>query len=164
MGLSWIAVVVHVFVVFSLVAGVIGRNFVFRRAAQISNLDELRTLIALGHQFEMRMVRPMTFAVLVAGLIAAWVRGWPILGFLQGANVNWVLTALLIYLSIIPVIIFVFVPRGKVFHAALDEAIAQGQVTPRLTAALRDPAVAAARTYELIMIATLTVLMVAKPF
>jgi len=102
--------------------------------------------------------------VFIAGLIAAWARGWPILGFLQGGTVNWVLTAIVIYLSIVPVILFVFIPRGKVFRAAFDEAVALGQVTPRLTAALKDPAVESARTYELVMIVTITVLMIAKPF
>ena len=67
-------------------------------------------------------MRSATFAVRVAGLIAAWARGWPILGFLQGADVNWVLDS------------------------------------------LKDPAVAAARKYELVMVAALTFLMVTRPF
>jgi hypothetical protein len=91
-------------------------------------------------------------------------RGWPILGFLQGGSVNWVLAALLVYLSIIPVIVFVFLPRGRVFHQALEAARPLGRVTPELRAALHDPWVHAARTYEIVMIVLLTVLMVLKPF
>ena len=162
--LSGIAVVIHVLIVFWLVAGIAGRDVVYGRAAQSTDLDELRALVGLGSVFELRMVRPATFAVLVAGLIAAWARGWPILGFLQGGSVNWVLASLLMYLSIIPVIVFVMIPRGKRFRAAYEEALAEGRVTPRLTAALKDPAVEAARKYELVMIATLTLLMVTKPF
>ena len=100
----------------------------------------------------------------MAGLIAAWVRGWPILGFLQGGGSNWVLVSLVIYLSIIPVIVFVFIPRGKIFRAAFDEAKALGQVTPRLKAALGDPVVAAAHSYELLIVAVITALMVTRSF
>jgi hypothetical protein len=161
---SGMVVVLHVLTVFWLVGGIVGRDVTYRYAARSTDLGKLRAFIELGGQFELRMVRPATLVVLLAGLAAAWVRGWPILGFLQGAQQNWVLVSLLVYLSIVPVIIWVFVPRGKVFRVALEDAIAQGTVTPRLTAALRDPAVEAARTYELVMIATLTLLMVTRPF
>jgi hypothetical protein len=162
--LPGLAVVIHVLMVFWLVAGVLGRDLIYRQAARATDLARLRHYVELGGIFELRMVRPATSAVLIAGLIAAWARGWPILGFLQGGAVNWVLTAILIYLTIIPVIVFVFVPRGKVFRAALDEAIELGRVTPRLTAALKDPAVEAARGYELLMIVAILVLMITKPF
>jgi uncharacterized membrane protein len=162
--LANLIVYVHVLTVFWLIAGIVGRDVAHRHAARTSELGRLRALIDLGGLMERGMVRPATLAVLLAGLAAAWVRGWPILGFLQGGNVNWVLASLLLYLSIIPMIVLVFVPRGKVFRAALDEASALGQVTPRLTAALKDPAVEAARAYELVVVATLTWLMVSKPF
>ncbi len=162
--LSGIAVVVHVLLVFWLVAGIAGRDVVHARAARTTDLAELRALLGVASVFELRMVRPGTFAVLVAGLIAAWARGWPILGFLQGGQSNWVLVSLLVYLSIIPVIVLVFIPRGKVFRAALDDAVAAGHVTPQLTAALHDPAVEAARKYELAVIGVLAFLMVTRPF
>jgi hypothetical protein len=75
-----------------------------------------------------------------------------------------VLAAILIYLTIIPWIVFVFVPRGKVFRLALEEGISRNEITPALKAALEDPLVEAARFYELAMIAVLTWLMVARPF
>jgi len=75
-----------------------------------------------------------------------------------------VLTSLLIYLSVIPIIVFVFVPKGRVYRKALAEASAQGVVTPELRAALDDPAVRAARAYEMFMIGSLVLLMVLKPF
>jgi hypothetical protein len=162
--LSAIAVVIHVLLVFWLVAGIVARDHAFRAAAHTDDLQRLRWLVDLGGVFERAMVRPATFAVLVAGLIAAWARGWPILGFLQGGSVNWVLAALLIYLSIIPVIVWVFIPRGKIFRQALDAAVERGSITPELMAALRDPTVEAARRYELVMIGVLTFLMVARPF
>jgi hypothetical protein len=155
---------VHILTVLWLVGGVVGRDICHRGAARTDDLHALRTLIGLGSVFERTMVRPATFVVLVTGLLAAWRLGWPILGVLQGASINWVLTALLIYLSMIPIIIFVFLPRGRVFRQALQEASAQGIVTPGLRAALADPAVRAARRYELFTVVALVLLMVFKPF
>jgi hypothetical protein len=164
MSLSALAVWIHVLLVFWLVAGIVGRDRCYRMAARTDDLQRLIWLVELGGMFERGMVRPATSAVLFAGLIAAWARGWPILGFLQGGSSNWVLVSLLIYLSIIPVIAFVFVPRGRVFRAALDEARGLGQETPRLKAALGDRVVAAARVYELVMVAVLAGLMVTRSF
>ena len=159
-----LAVWLHVLVVFVLVAGILGRDIVYHRAARSNDLAEIRALMSLGLVFEMRLVRPGTLWVLLAGLLAAWLRGWPILGFLQGGQANWVLAALVIYVTIIPVIVFVFLPRGRVFQRAYDEARTRGAVTPELTSALGDPWVRAARAYEWVMIATLAYLMIAKPF
>ena len=159
-----LAVVLHVLLVFLLVAGIFGRDIVYARAARSQDLSEIRALLSLGHVFEMRLVRPFTGYVLLAGLVAAWLRGWPILGFLQGGKSNWVLAAILIYLTLIPLIVFVFLPRGKVFRRAYDDAVARGAVTPELTAALGDPWLRAGRAYEWVMIAVLVYLMVLKPF
>lgn len=71
---------------------------------------------------------------------------------------------MILYLSSIPFIPLVFIPRGRVFEQALDRAKERGEVTPELSAAFHDRAVAFARNYELIMIAAIIVLMVTKPF
>jgi uncharacterized membrane protein len=162
--LSALMVVLHVFAVFGLVAGIVGRAICHTRAQRADDLPTLRVSAELGNFFERTLVRPVSLVVLVTGLGAAWARGWPILGFLQGHPVNWVLAALAIYLTIIPVIVFVFLPRARVYEHALVQASAQGTVTPALRAALDDPAVRAARIYEMAMIGALTWLMVAKPF
>lgn len=162
--LSGLAVVVHVAMVLWLVAGILGRDRCYSQAAITDELSVLQTMVRLGSIFETTMVRPGTTAVLISGLIAAWARGWPILGFLQGAPVNWVLASLLLYLTAIPLIMFVFIPRGKVYRAALNEAIERGAVTDRLRAALRDPVVEAARAYEVGMVVALVFLMITKPF
>jgi uncharacterized membrane protein len=157
-------VVLHVLAVFALVAGMVGRAICHARAGRAEDLTRLRVAAELGNVFEHTLVRPVSLIVLVTGLGAAWARGWPILGFLQGHPVDWVLAALVIYLTIIPVIVFVFLPRGLLYEHALAEASTTGAVTPALRAALNDPAVRAARIYEMAMIGVLTWLMVAKPF
>jgi len=158
------AVVLHVLSVLWLVSGIAGRDLCWRQASAATDLAQLKAIAAVASLFEMRAVRPPTFIVLVTGLLAVQLRGYGLFACFRGEGPAWPLTALLVYLSIIPVIVFVFVPRGRVFRAALDDAIAAGRVTPALTAALRDPAVRAARAYELLMIATLVVLMVMRPF
>ena len=50
------------------------------------------------------------------------------------------------------------------FGQALAAAKEQGEVTPELTAAFHDRAVAFARNYELAVIAVIITLMVTKPF
>jgi uncharacterized membrane protein len=157
-------VVLHVWTVFWLVAGIIGRDTCYHHAGRATDLASLKTLATLGGVFDRTMVRPATFIVLLTGLIAAWRRGWPILGFLQGGTTNWVLTSLLLYLSSIPLIFLVFLPKGRVYRKALEDATAVGAVTPQLRSSINDPLVGAARAYEVIMIAFIALLMVTKPF
>ena len=74
------------------------------------------------------------------------------------------LTALLIYLSVIPLIVFVFLPKGRVYRKALKEAVARDEVTPELRAAINDPLVGAARAYEIVMDGALVFLMLTRNF
>lgn len=134
-----LTVVAHVLTVFWVVAGIVGRDMCRRQAGRTDDLAALRALAKLAGIFDRGFVRSATFVVLLTGLIAAWARGWPILGFLQGGAENWVLAALLIYLSTVPLIFLVFLPKGRVYRKALEEASASGIVTPTLRAAINDP-------------------------
>jgi len=160
---TWI-VILHVLSVFVLVTGILGRFVTLRQAARTNDMHALKAKIEVSQIFELIMVRRGSLVVLVTGLAAAWARGWPILGILQHSPINWVLVALVTYLSIIPVIVFVLLPRSKTFEALMAEAERAGAVTPALRAALSDPAVAWARRYEIATILFLTYLMVSKPF
>ena len=77
---------------------------------------------------------------------------------------RWLAVSLILYLSSIPFIPLVFIPRGRVFEQALVQAKERGEVTPELSAAFHDPAVAFAWNYELVVIVAIIVLMVTKPF
>ena len=79
-------------------------------------------------------------------------------------RVWWLPVALLLFLSILPLVPLVFLPRGTVFEAALEDARERGEVTPELRTAFRDPAVAFARRYEVVVVAVVLALMVLKPF
>jgi hypothetical protein len=154
----------HVAAAMWMVTGLVGRSVVLSKAGRSADIHEVRTLLPVSTIFEKSMVIPGSSAVLIAGLITAWAQGWPILGFIQGGRSNWVLAALLLYLTIIPVIVFIFTPRGKVFEAAFNEAVKQERITPELTAAFNDPVVRRAHTYEMVMVAAVVALMVLKPF
>ena len=75
-----------------------------------------------------------SLVVLVLGIATAIVKGIPFLGPLQGGRVDWLFVSLLLFLSVIPLVPLVFLPRGRVFDAAMADAEARGEVTP----ALRD--------------------------
>jgi uncharacterized membrane protein len=154
----------HILAAFWLVIGIIGRGVVQYKAAQSQDIQAVRALLTVSTVFERGMVIPASTAVLLAGLVTAWAQGWPILGFLQGGTSNWVLVSLLLFLSMMPIIPFVFLPRGKVFEREFTAAVEQGQVTPELTAAFHDPAVRAGHIYEIAAIVVIIALMVLKPF
>jgi hypothetical protein len=161
--MSNLFVVIHVFAVFALISGIVGRNVTRGQAVRAADIAAFKTLSQLAHVFDM-MVRHSSLGVLVTGLLAAWLRGWPILGPLQGSPILWPLTALVTYLTMVPLIVLVYLPKLKVFEARLADAEAKGVVTPELRAASQDPLVRSGHIYEMIVIAFLVWLMVAKPF
>jgi hypothetical protein len=59
---------------------------------------------------------------------------------------------------------FIFIPRGKAFGVALEEASAQGAVTTGLRAAFADPAVRAAHIYEFAAIIIVLIVTVTRRF
>ncbi len=164
MSLAIVIKLLHVLSAMWLVSGLLGRRLAVGQAAQATNIHTLSDLVKLGGQFEQRMVIPGSSAVFLLGLATAWLQGWPMLGFLQGANSNWLLVAILLFLTLIPIIVFVFVPRGRIFDRALEKALAQEQVTPELSAAFADRPVYVAHVYELVIMAVIIILMVTKPF
>jgi hypothetical protein len=74
------------------------------------------------------------------------------------------LASTLLLLSVVPLVVLVFIPRGKVFDAEMAAARAAGVWTDGLRAAFADRRVAFARTWEFAVIAVILFLMVTKPF
>ncbi len=155
---------IHVLTAFWFISGILGRGIALSRAKKASEVKTVDALMQTVDLFDKRMVIPGSFAVLVAGIVAALASNWPMLGFLEGGKVNWLFVSILLFVSNIPLIIFVYNPRGKIFGEALQDALAKGQVTAELSAAFRDRVVAVAHGYELVSIAVIVVLMVTKPF
>lgn len=154
----------HVATAIWFVSGLIGRTLTMWQASKADDVQMVKTLVRLAGYFERWMVIPGSLVVFGFGLITAWLQHWPILGSLQGSPSNWLLLSTLLSLSMIPVIALIFVPRGKIFGKALEQAEAQRTVTSDLDAAFHDRAVGAAHVYELAITVVITLLMVLKPF
>ena len=75
----WV-VLLHVAVAFWFVAGLLGRNITMAKARTATDIGTLEELVDLSGRFERLMVIPGSFAVLVAGLLAAWAQGQPLAG------------------------------------------------------------------------------------
>jgi hypothetical protein len=162
-SLTGLIVLVHALAGIAFVAGLVGRWIVLAAAARANDLPSMQTLLGVSAPFE-RIVVIGSGVAGVLGLAAAFAQGRPILGPLQGARVDWVFVSVVLFASLIPLVPLVFLPRGRVFGAALADAQATGTTTPRLLAAFHDPVTRAAHVYELAAVTVIVVLMLAKPF
>jgi uncharacterized membrane protein len=146
----------------------VGGVFARQLTRMIAQRSEDPRDIALGFRIadpiERIMVIPGSMLVIVFGAALAITTGTPILGFLQGASMNWLLVANLLILGILALVPTVFLPRGKVFAQHLQDAIQAGELTPTLRTALNDPTVRFAHLLEMIATILVLLLMVFKPF
>lgn len=155
---------VHVFSGFWFVSGLLGRWVALSQASRAGDILVVSALVNAAGIFERAMVVPGSMIVLIAGLLTAWAQGVPILGFLQGSGPNWPLASIVLFAGMIPLIPFVFLPRGRIFDSALEDAKVRGAVTPELRAAFGDRAVLTAHAVELAGVFIILVLMFTKPF
>lgn len=144
--------------------GILARQIVRAYAKRTEDVQRFAVMSEAAGRIESTMVIPGNLAVIVFGVILGLVIRAPILGFLQGAERNWLLVSNIILLLGFLSVPLIFLPRGKLFRAALEDALAKGQMTPELRAHLDDPVVRAAHWYELISMVAITYLMVFKPF
>ena len=157
---------IHALTGILLVAGLLGRWVALAQAEHAARERELTTvqgLLRASSVFE-GIVISASVAVLVLGLFTAWSYGYPLFGSLQGRSGNWLPVSLLLYLSTFPLVPLVFLPKGRQFGAALNEAVAMSRVTPGLVAAFGDPRVRAAHIYEFAAVVAVLVLMLSRPF
>jgi hypothetical protein len=154
-----VAQLLHVLAAFWFVAGLLGRDVILGLARGASDIGRVQTLVAAAGPFDRLMVIPGSMAVLVLWILTWWAQHLP----LWGEGTRWVPVSLIVFASSIPLVPLIFLPRGKVFEAALASAIEQGRVTPELSAALHDPMVEFAHWYERAVVVVVLVLMVTKP-
>lgn len=150
----------HVLAGFWFVAGMIGRNVSIAQARRDEAIGRIDALMTAAGSFERLMVIPGSAAVLVLGLITMLAQGWSLFA---GGN-RWLPTSLVLFLATALLVPTVFLPRGKVFERAFEDAKQHGTVTPALTDAFADPAVTWARRAEILAVAVVIALMVLKPF
>lgn len=155
--------VIHALVGVWFLGGLIARWITLGQAAHATTIGDVRAILAVSARFE-RIVIVGSMLVLVFGIVTAIAQERPFLGPLQGAGIDRLFVSLVLYLTIIPIVPLIFLPRGRVFAAALDDATAAGSITDRLRLAFHDRAVFAGHVYELLVVSVAFVLMVAKPF
>ena len=151
-----LVVLLHVLAAFSFVAGLVGRDITIAQARRSRDLASITELLAVANRFDW-IVKVGSVAVLALGIIAM------IVGDLAPSDNGWLIASLVLYVALGLLVPIVFLPRGRVFDAALADARRRGEVTPELTAAFRDPVVATARNAELVVVAVIIGLMVLKP-
>ncbi len=164
--MTWFALLklVHIASAMWLVGGLLCRYVALRAASRSDDLGSTRAIVDVAGRYENWMVIPGSIAVLLSGLLTAMLGGLPLLGPVQG-GASWVPLSLIIFmlaLGLLPPL--VFLPRGRLFGQALDEAVALGRVTGELRRAFADRAVARAHSVELVGLAVIVALMVLKPF
>ena len=155
----------HVLTSFWFISGVVGRDFAFWRARKATDVQAAHALLQISDFFERYAVIPVSIAVLVFGLIVTWMQKWPLFGFLQGSPINWLLVSFALFIGISALIgPLGLVSRRKERARAIQEALAQGTMTPQLMAALNDKVVNRLRAVEILVLVVIIVLMVTKPF
>jgi hypothetical protein len=158
-GLALILKLGHVILAFAMVGGLLGRWILLTSGARTDDVERAHLLADAASPFE-RIVQVASPIVVVFGLLTAWAQDYPWLGLTTG----WMLLTVLLIIPILIAIPTIFVPRGRVFEAAMADAREAGTVTPALRAAWSDPAVAVARRYEIVAMGIIVALMVLKPF
>jgi hypothetical protein len=158
--LEWI----HITTAFMFTIGVFGYYLTITHAAREKDVKVVKGLMTLGMRFEKYFILPGEAALLFAGLFTAWRENIPILGFLQGGNVNWLLAALILFISRFPLIMLIALPHEKLLNKKLEEALSAGQVTQELQKAFADKTARAVEIYGLAALVVIVFLMVMKPF
>ena len=164
--MNWYLIVkyLHIIAVAITIGGMFARQIV--RGIAIKS-QEVKTVASLTHvavRLDRSMVVPASNLMILMGIILAVMLKWPIFGFLQGASKNWLLVSNLLLIVMIALIPTIFVPHNKKVEVLLQEAEAEGRVTPELQAKLTDRRNLAAHRLEEAIILVVAALMVLKPF
>jgi uncharacterized membrane protein len=154
----------HILAVTITIGGMLARQLVRGIARRSDDVKTVASLTQVVHRIDRSMIIPWSSAMLVFGIILAIMLKWPIFGFLQGADKNWLLASNLLLVILQGLIPGVFLPHNKKVAALLQTALTEGHVTPELTTALNDQKNMLAHHAEEVIVLTVAALMVLKPF
>jgi uncharacterized membrane protein len=154
----------HILAVIVMVGGMFARQLVRGIAKRSDDVKVIASLTQVAMRMDRAMVIPGSNLVLVFGVILAFMLKWPIFGFLQGASQNWLLVSNILLIIMIVLIPAVFLPHNKRVVSLLQIALAEGRVTPELSATLNDKMNDLTHHAEEIIVLTVAALMVLKPF
>ena len=164
--MNWYLIVkfLHILAVTITIGGMFARQLVRGIAKKSDDVKTVASLTQVVHRLDRAMVIPWSSAMLVFGIILAVMLKWPIFGFLQGADKNWLLASNLLLVIMQGLIPGVFIPHNKKVAVLLQAALTEGHVTSELTAALADKKNTWAHYAEEAIVLIVAALMVLKPF
>ncbi len=161
MNLYGLVKVLHILAVTAVIAGVVGRALIRARLVRLDDIHIMREFVDLEGHFDQWLVIYGSMATLLTGLLLTWLGHWPLF---QAGVPTWTLVGTMLFLATIPLVIWVYIPRGKVFGKVFAEALEQKRITVELRAAFSDRVIHASYLYEYIMFPVVLTLMVVKPF
>jgi len=164
MSLYLILRLLHISAAIIFVGGLFARQVVRSLISRTQVVSAIVTLTEAAGRVERWMVIPGNILAIVFGLLLALITRAPILGALQGSPSSWLLASIILLAVLFPLVPMVFLPRGKIFEASLQQAVAAGLVTPELRERMNDPVVRWAHTAEMVGVTLIVFLMVVKPF
>src|SRR5215469_17282590 len=126
MNLYSLVKVLHLMAVTAVIAGVVGRALIRARVVRLDNIHIMREFVDLEGHFDQWLVVYGSLATLLTGLLLTWLGHWPLL---NAGVPTWTLIGAVLFLATIPLVIWVYLPRGKVFSKVFAEALAQKRVT-----------------------------------
>lgn len=128
--MNWYAVIkfLHIVSVVVSVGGLFARQLIRQHAKKMNDVQSFATFSQAAGMIEKTMVIPGMAAILVFGVILGLIGDFPILGFLQGAQQNWLLVSNILIIGIQVIIPTVFIPRGKIFEPILQDALTKGEI------------------------------------
>jgi uncharacterized membrane protein len=164
--MNWYLVVkfLHILAVALTIGGMFARQLIRGFARKNDELNAVASLTRAAVRIDRMLVIPWSNIMIAMGILLAVMQKWPVFGFLQGASKNWLLVSNILLVIMLILIGAVFVPYNMKVEALLESALAQGSVTPELTATLADRRNNISHLIEETLILAVAALMVLKPF
>lgn len=164
--MNWYLVVkyLHIAAVAITIGGIFARQLVRRIAGRSDDIKAVAALLQAAIRMERVLVIPGSNLMILFGIVLAVMQEWPIFGFLQGSDRNWLLVSNLLLIAMIALIPGIFIPHNRKVTSLLQSALAAGKVTPELSAALNEKKDLWAHYAEQAIVLVVAALMVLKPF
>ena len=154
----------HVTSVAVTIGSMFARQLVRGVARRSNDVNEIATLTRVAIRMDRALVIPSSNIMVLMGIILAVMLKWPILGFLQGADQNWLLVSNVFLITVMIMVAGVFIPHNKKVDALLQSALTEGRITTELRAALNDKTNQWMHHLEEVFFLLIAALMVLKPF
>ena len=164
--MNWylLAKFLHIVAVTLTIGGMFARQLVRGIAKKSPDVREVAALTRAAVRMDRALVIPSSNIMILMGIVLAIILKWPIFGFLQGAEQNWLLASNMLLIVMVVLIPAVFIPHNRQVELLLQVALAENRVTHELTSALNDRMNSLGHHVEEVIVLLVAALMVLKPF